>query len=177
MNTMDKNKLRRQLEMIECLEENMEDILKDSILFGSRLWGVESEDSDYDYLIDNEYQLTSVLRVCKDLELPMQVLEGGSGSEEHRMYNTNNIKVQFNGKMLNFIAYDKGDLRIIKYDILPRMNVIDRNLIRDKRIRVMIFNGLLDIFLGETYEFVNKKQKFIPLPIINIDEDDIPFGY
>lgn len=172
-----KNELLRQLEIVEYLEEDMNNILQNSLLIGSRLWGVESEDSDYDYLIDNGYQLTNVLRLCKDLELKFQILQGSSSSEEHRMYNTDNLKVQFQDKMLNFIAYDKDDLNTIKYDILPRMNVIPRNLIIDKRVRVMIFNGLLDIFLGEKYEFVNKKEKFIPLPIINIDEDEMPFGY
>lgn len=170
-----KNELLRQLEIIEALEEDMQNLLEDSILIGSRLWGVESDSSDYDYLIDNGYQLTQVLRLCKDLELKFQILQGSSSSEEHRMYNTDNLKVQFQDKMLNFIVYDKGDLNVIFNSVLPRMNAIPRNLIIDKRVRVMMFNGLLDIFLGEKYEFVNKKEKFNPLPIININEDEMPF--
>lgn len=154
-------------------EKRLEKGISRGTPIGSRVWGGCSEDSDYDFIIYDDH-LEDILNVAKAMELPIEILEGSSSSKEHKMYNERNVKMKYDNKIYNFISYSKKDLETVVIYVLPRMAEIPPKVVADKRVRVMIFNGLLDVFIGEKYNKL-KGQGFNPLPIISANDDDIMF--
>lgn len=169
-----KEKLIQELKKIEKNENKLKKYIRQGILFGSRKWGVADEDSDYDIMLNLESS-KNIIDLCNELELKYEILNGSSISEYNRMYNIYNIKFYFNDTLYNVVGYTDEQLEVINEHILPKMDKIPKDILKSKDVRVMIFNGFLDIYFSDKYEYVNIKRKLHPLPIIKLDEDEIPF--
>ena len=105
------------------------------------------------------------------------ILSGSSGdTSENLMHNISNIKIRENGKILNFISYFTEDLAKVKL-VTPLMigdSLLHKSFI-NKNIRVKVFNSLLDVVFNKNIKEEQVCNEYNKIPIIDVDEDEIPF--
>ena len=128
------------------------------VKFGSRGFDCEyDEDSDYDYIMSEE----SALKLMKYLDKTNikyidkgNILKESSGGYDYipnnKLYNTHNLKMLINGKMVNIISYPEEEISIV-YEIIDsiRTMLATNNNVSDlfksnKEARIMIINGFFN---------------------------------
>lgn len=117
----------------------LEQFLSKKELFGSRCFGVESNDSDYDYLvtIDDYKFITKILEV-----VGIEYTEGLEYAEP-ALFTDANIKFTYNDKVINLLVYkDKYYQKAVqaKQYILEliRQGVMPRTRLKDREVRYAV---------------------------------------
>jgi len=129
----------------------LEQFLSKKELFGSRCFGVESNDSDYDYLvtIDDYKFITKILEV-----VGIEYTEGLEYAKP-ALFTDTNIKFTYNDKIINLLVYidehyktavqiKRCILELIRQDIFPRTKFKDRE-VRCAVIETMFYMANIDV--------------------------------
>ncbi len=118
--------------------------IKSIKLFGSRLWGGSTDESDYDYIIRiSEFNKSEKL---KDLEKTYEYID-------NNLFNKFAVKYNYNGKIINIVAYDDEyyDIAVKAIDKVTAISqVID---LSSKRLRHRICETIFD------FEFKDIKKE------------------
>ena len=127
------------------------------VLTGSRAMGFANSSSDWDYAVtENEYNFIMKYVDSKDVTL--------GGSSNNRMMNERSSKFWLNSRQYNIIAYRTSECLEIIRNITSAVGLFPE--CEDKNIRNAMFETLCQMFITP------KARK---IPVIELDDDDIPF--
>ncbi len=152
-------------------------LLETGILIGSRQWGGDHINSDYDVVFSDKV-IMNILAYFDKVGIKYNRLEGSSQSETNRMYNHLNIKVDLDGMIFNFITYPEKDINKIfhlnDYMQYIRELPIGQACAADKKVRIHVVESYLDFAFNKINP--NTLEEDLGMPQIDIDEDEIPLG-
>lgn len=149
----------------------MKNIIKNHCkLIGSRKWGGFTENSDWDFLVDEIY-INTIISKAYLQDYNVDIIADYC-EEAHTMHNISNVKCSKGNTVLNFISYYSEDLpHVIKLaDLMQGDSLLHNKISESKEVRTNVFMALLDSY----FEPESKTQN-IRVPEIDIDDDDIPF--
>lgn len=160
------------------MNELINKLLDTGLLIGSRAWGGDTINSDYDLVFSHE-EAENILDYFNKSGIKYQELEGSSESKEHKMYNISNIKVNLDGMLFNIITYSKEDIKKI-FHLNNYMNYIKKLPIgqactKNKKVRIHVVESYLDFAFGNLSS-EGILDTLEDIPEIDLDEDDIPLG-
>lgn len=116
---------------------------KNGRLIGSRKWGGETEESDYDIVIDMDKYI-KLNKYCDEKNI-WRNFNNGSG-ENNLLYNKENMKIILDKLKINVIGYDNADIDNANkaFDIVDKVNKIIP--LTKKETRHRICENALDLF-------------------------------
>lgn len=116
---------------------------KNGRLIGSRKWGGETEESDYDIVVDMDKYI-KLNKYCDEKNI-WRNFNNGSG-ENNLLYNKENMKIILNKLKINIIGYDNADIDNANkaFDIVDKVNKIIP--LTKKKTRHRICEDALDLF-------------------------------
>ena len=165
------------------MNELMNKLLDTGILIGSRAWGGDTINSDYDLVFD-DVVAKNILVYFDKIGISYELLAGSSENTENKMHNIRNIKVNLGDPLksdmvINIITYKKEDLEKI-HQLNTYMSSIYELTIgqackNNKAVRIHVVQSFLDFAFNNVLKYKNTSKKDVPK--IDIDEDDIPLGY
>lgn len=171
-----------QKEIFEGRKDLLERIKKVSLFIGSRAWQVETEESDWDYLI----QQTKLNKILLDVEedhphcfLWKELYEQSHGDscDRDRLHEFFSIIIKVDEQVYNIISpINKLNYRAWRSAASLFDNLVGSDIIKNKYNRVEIFELFKKLYRNK----YSKSLEVLPIPVkrkkeFTIDEDDIPF--
>ena len=165
----------KQWELFERIQEVMQP-------FGSRAYGCNNENSDYDFICSEE-QLQKLKKfldannhIYDDLYHMNRISAGGFGHiPNNTLHNSGNIKFTIDGKVVNIISFKEDKIKYAK-DIAKTLiefsknsklinsdNLVLKKFLENKEARIRITLGFFDAMFSTKYSD------------IEINADEIPF--
>jgi len=141
--------MAKKLEIItnSTLIKKIKDIVvTNGTLFGSRKWGCSQPNSDYDYLIENEFLDDIIIAVDEHFGTYKEYFELVLYPEA-KLYNYRSIKFNVDGAIINLIGYDRTHYLKDVIKANKRMTRFSKGefgyLLKNKLIRHRIFEEII----------------------------------
>lgn len=165
------------------IKEGRLDLLKriqnNSMFIGSRAWGVETEDSDWDYLIRQEKLNEILLDIEKDqphcfLWGQLYTQSHGDSCDRDRLHEFYSIIIKIEDQVYNIISpINKLNYRAWRSAAILFENLVGSDIIKLKYNRVEIFEMFKKLYRNKYDKPINVspvKRKQAKFP-----DDDVPF--
>jgi len=162
------NKVKRYL---------LKKIKESSLFIGSRAWGVETEKSDYDYLIQKD-NLNDIFDHIQDKyskiwqQKKLFIQSHGDSCDREQLHEFYSIIININDKKYNIISpTDLINYRAWRSSAIQMSKFIGDDIIKEKQNRVDIFECFKKIYRNK---YTKRKQIFRNQKEAQ-EEDDVPF--
>ena len=129
-------------------------IMKVGVLIGSRAWGVESINSDYDICVNSD-MFSRIETKILELGIDLRPIE----YTINRILNTKACEFKIDNRVINLIEYTDHILPVIKRVNEMMIIIRDagcRDALKDKRARKFAFEGILGLLLPIEMEQMKK---------------------
>jgi len=145
-------------------EKKPEFFINLGVLTGSRAFGVENNNSDYDIAITTDTFQEVMPHIKKSTILSG---ENSANRPQNRLKNRFSVKFLLDsGDKINLIAFDTSEAVEVIKQINEEMNSFSITILGPKEERHAAFEDLINKHMT---------NQVLGIPEINIDEDEIPF--